>query len=308
MNEPILVVMAAGLGSRYGGLKQIDPVGKNGELLMHYAIYDALRAGFKNIIFIIRHSMEAEFKKLIGNRISELMDVKYAYQELNALPSGYLIPTDRVKPWGTAHALWCCRNLLDAPFCVINADDFYGSIAFKEIYDFLKYNSNAEGAAGHMDQYVMVGYILRNTITKNGHVARGICKVKNGFLSSVTERTHIEERNNRIQYTENGTDYYDLPSDSIVSMNMWGFTTSFIPELDKQFPAFLDETLKNDPLKGEYFLPSVVNSLLQSGKAKVRVLSSSDKWYGMTYHTDKAYVVDAINHMIGSGIYPEKLW
>lgn len=303
MTRPILTVMAAGLGSRYGSLKQIDPVGHNGEILMDYAIYDAIRAGFERVIFIIRRSMEEEFKQVIGSRIAQYIDVQYAFQELEDLPAGFSLPQGRTKPWGTGHAMLCCRDLIDSPFAVVNADDFYGRSAFGQIYNFLKDAKDTE-----QYQFAMVGYILNNTLVKDGHVSRGICVAQNGILQSVTERTHIEQRNGRVQYTEDGKNFIDIPAESTVSMNLWGFTPVFMNELDRAFPVFLQNAAKENPLKAEFFLPTVVNTLVQNASACVRVLPSVDKWYGMTYHSDKQIVVDAIDQMIASGVYPEKLW
>lgn len=302
MSEPILVIMAAGMGSRYGGLKQIDPVGSHGELIIDYSIYDALRAGFKKVVFIIKKADELAFKESIGNRIAEVVDVEYAFQELDKLPNGYKVPEDRVKPWGTAHAILSAKELINEPFAVINADDYYGPSAFKAIYTFLK--SNPADEAYH---YAMVGYTLSNTLTENGHVARGVCSVKDNMLCSITERTHIAKHEGITQFLEEDT-WTPISDDSIVSMNLWGFMPSFLDEIEKGFTTFLDQALATNPLKGEYFLPSVVDSLIHEGKAKATVLHSTDRWYGVTYKEDKPVVVEAIKNFQEQGLYPKNIW
>lgn len=303
MREPILVIMAAGMGSRYGGLKQIDPVGKNGEIIIDFSLYDAVHAGFKEAIFIIKKEMEEEFKNIIGNRMSKIINVKYAFQNLDDIPNGFSVPNGRVKPWGTGHAVLACRDLIDAPFAVINADDYYGREAFQKMYQFLSTVKDDEKY-----QYGMVGYTLENTLTENGHVARGVCTVENGVLSDIVERTHIEKRAGEAQFTDDGNTWTTIPNNSVVSMNLWGFTPSIIKELQEQFAAFLDRAILEDPLKAEYFLPTVVNHLIQSNKASVQVLTSKDKWYGVTYRLDKPVVEQAIAELIAAGVYPEKLW
>lgn len=306
MNKPVLAVMAAGMGSRYGGLKQIDPVGANGQLIIDYSIYDARRAGFETVVFIIKHEIEALFKKAIGDRLSKVIDVRYVYQELDDLPEGYTVPEGRVKPWGTAHAALAARNIIDGPFAIINADDYYGPEAFKTIYDYLSENPDTDGRY----EYAMVGYLLGNTVTEHGHVARGVCvEDENGFLLNVTERTRIEKDGENARFTEDeGESWTPLPGDTIVSMNMWGLTRSFIDEAWAGLPAFLDKALETNPLKGEYFLPSVISALIAAGKARVKVLRSADKWYGVTYQADKPVVVAAIAGKTAAGIYPENLW
>ncbi len=303
MKEPILVVMAAGMGSRYGGLKQIDPVGKNGEIIIDFSLYDAIHAGFKKVIFIIKKEIEEDFKNIIGNRISKMIDVEYAYQDINDIPKEFSVPNGRTKPWGTGHAVLACRDLIDAPFAAINADDYYGREAFQKIYNFLL-TAQDDG----MYRYGMVGYILNNTLTENGHVARGVCAVENGILNNIVERTHIEKRMGKAQFTEDGENWVSIPNNSVVSMNLWGFTPSIITELQNQFALFLKSTINEDPLKSEYFLPTVVNNLIQSKKASVRVLTSKDKWYGVTYRLDKPVVEQAIADLISAGVYSENLW
>lgn len=305
MKKPILVVMAAGMGSRYGGLKQMDPVGSHGEVIMDYSLYDAKRAGFEKVIFIIKHSIEDIFKGKIGNRISRYMDVAYAYQDLNDLPEGYSVPEGREKPWGTCHAILAARDLIDAPFAVINADDYYGTECFRIIYDYLSSHTD-----DNKYRYCMVGYLLKNTVTENGSVARGVCTADaDSNLISVVEHTQIEQYEGGIRFTKDkGETWTDIDGETIVSMNLWGFTESFITESQTRFPAFLDEALVSNPLKGEYFLPSVVSQLLAEDKATVKVLESSDKWYGVTYREDKPGIVKALAEKADAGIYPAPLW
>ena len=306
MNKPVLVVMAAGMGSRYGGLKQIDPVGNHGQLIIDYSIYDAKRAGFETVVFVIKHEIEDDFKAAIGDRLSKFIDVKYAYQELTDLPEGYTVPEGRVKPFGTAHAILAARKIVDGPFAVVNADDYYGPEGFKAIYDYLSSHPDQEDCY----EYAMVGYHLRSTITENGSVARGVCEEdENNYLVRVTERTCIEKDGDDARFTEDGGETWTaLPGDTIVSLNLWGLTRSFMDEAEKRFPAFLDKTIAENPLKGEFFLPSVISQLLEEGKARAKVLRSSDRWYGVTYQADKPVVVAAIAEKTASGLYPDNLW
>lgn len=305
MKKPVLVVMAAGMGSRYGGLKQIDPVDSQGHIIMDFSIYDAVKAGFEKVIFIIKKENEADFKAAIGDRMSKVIQVEYVFQDLHNLPEGYQIPEGRVKPWGTGHAILSCLGTVDAPFAVINADDYYGSHAFQMIYDYLTTHEDDEKY-----RYTMVGYVLENTLTENGHVARGVCVTdENSYLQEINERTHIEKRGRETAYTEDdGATWTVIPEGSTVSMNMWGFTESILGELKNRFAKFLDENLEKNPLKCEYFLPFVVDELLNEGKATVQVLRSLDKWYGVTYKEDKPVVVAAIQALKDKGLYPEKLW
>lgn len=305
MKKPVLVVMAAGMGSRYGGLKQIDPVDKEEHIIMDFSIYDAVRAGFKKVVFIIKKENEADFKAAIGDRISKIIEVAYVFQDLNNLPEGYSIPEGRVKPWGTGHAILSCLDEVDGPFAVINADDYYGSHAFQMAYDFLSQNEE-----GDTYSYMMVGYKLENTLTDNGHVARGVCVTdEDGHLVKINERTHIEKREDGAAYTEDdGKTWVEIPEGSTVSMNMWGFSASILKELKDRFSKFLDENLESNPLKCEYFLPFVVDELLTEKKATVKVLKSMDKWYGVTYKEDKPVVVAAIQKLKDEGLYPQKLW
>ena len=306
MNKPVLVVMAAGMGSRYGGLKQIDPVGNHGQLIIDYSIFDARRAGFETVVFIIKHEIEEPFKEAIGNRLSKVMNVKYAYQQLDNLPAGYSVPEGRTKPWGTSHAILSAKDVIDGPFAVINADDYYGPEAFQVIYDYLLQNPDKADKY----EYAMVGYLLENTVTDAGHVARGVCVANaDGYLAEVTERTQIEKYAGGIHFTEDGgATWTQTPGDTIVSMNLWGFNKSFISETEKRFAAFLDTALQTNPLKGEYFLPSVVSQLIAEDKAQVKVLTSGDKWYGVTYKEDKPVVVAAIAAKTADGMYPDNLW
>lgn len=303
--KPVLVIMAAGMGSRYGGLKQIDPVDEYGNIIIDFSIFDAKQAGFEKVIFIIKKAIEAEFKAHIGDRINRYVDVEYVYQELDKIPEGFEVPEGREKPWGTAHAVLCCKDLIDGPFAVINADDYYGREAYRMIYDQL---ASVEDDGKY--QYTMVGYQLYNTLTENGHVARGVCTLdENSHLTDVHERTRIEKHGDVAEYTEDdGATWTPLPESTIVSMNMWGFTKSILGEMERRFGAFLEKNLPVNPLKCEYFLPFVVDELLKSGQAEVTVLRSVDRWYGVTYKEDKEVVVNAIRALKESGLYPQKLW
>lgn len=305
MKKPVLVIMAAGMGSRYGGLKQIDPVDNEGHIIMDFSIYDAKRAGFEKVVFIIKKAIEKEFKAGIGDRVSQYMDVEYVYQELDTLPEGFEVPEGRVKPFGTGHAILSCKDVVDGPFAVINADDYYGVHAFQEIYNYLTENEDDEKY-----HYAMVGYILSNTLTENGYVSRGICEMdKDAFLTGITERTHIEQRDMGVQFTEDdGQTWEDIAADSIVSMNMFGFTASMLKELECRFPEFLKKGLEENPMKCEYFLPSVVSDLIEEDKADVKVLRSEDRWYGITYKEDKEAVVSAVQKLKDTGVYPQHLW
>ena len=302
--EPILLIMAAGMGSRYGGLKQMDPVGPNGEVILDYSIFDARRAGFKRVIFLIKHQIEDDFKRLVGDRIAKYMEVNYAFQELDALPAEFTVPEGRVKPFGTGHAVLCCKNLIDAPFAVINSDDYYGPEAFDEAYKALVSLEDDE-----KQRFVMVAYMLKNTLTDNGYVARGVCAVdESGNLEEIHERTHIIKTVDGPLYTEDNVHYTLLPEDAPVSMNMWGFTPSLLTALEEQFPVFLKEELPKKPEKAEFFLPFAVNDLLREDKATVRVLSSHDRWWGVTYQADKPEVKTALRALAESGLYPMPLW
>ena len=305
MKRPVLVIMAAGMGSRYGGLKQIDPIDRKGHIIIDFSIYDARRAGFEKVVFIIKKDNEEEFKEVIGNRISKFMDVAYAFQELSNIPENYQVPDGRKKPWGTAHAVLSAADKIDGPFAVINADDYYGYHAFSVIYNFLTTHEDTEKYS-----YTMVGYRLKNTVTDNGDVSRGICTVtQEGKLVQIVERTQIEKRKTGIVFTEDkGQTWEELDGETLVSMNMWGFTESSLQKIKKGFPAFLEKGRKENPMKCEYFLPSVVSELIESEKAIVTVLESEDKWYGVTYREDKPLVMNAIEKLKDEGIYPQHLW
>lgn len=305
MKEPKLVIMAAGMGSRYGGLKQMDPMDERGHLIIDYSIYDAVQAGFRDVIFVIREENHAVFEERIGSRLRPYVRVQYAFQSLEDLPEGYAVPEGRQKPWGTGHAVLSCRELLeDAPFAVINADDYYGRTAFRKIYGWL--TTHADDAVCH---WCMVGYELRNTVTENGSVARGICRTgDNGLLTEITERTRIEIRPEGIAWTEDdGQTWHGLPEDTPVSMNLWGFSAGVIRELAGRFPAFLAAGLRDNPLKCEFFLPFVVEEVLKEGKADVEVLRTADVWHGVTYREDREKVVEALRRMVGEGLYPPGL-
>ena len=302
--EPILLIMAAGMGSRYGGLKQMDPVGPSGEVILDYSIFDARRAGFKRVIFLIKHEIEEDFKRLVGSHIEKYMEVHYAFQQVEKIPAPYTVPEGRVKPWGTGHAVLCCKEFIDAPFAVINADDYYGVGAFQTAYDALISLKDDD-----KQRFMMVGYQLHNTLTDNGHVARGVCEVDaEGKLVSVTERTHIVKSSDGALYTEDGVNYRLLPENALVSMNMWGFTPSFLEEIESRFPNFLDTLAVKNPEKAEFFLPFAVEALLTENKATVKVLQSMDKWYGVTYAADKPQVVAALKEKTNQGLYPDGLW
>ena len=302
--EPVLVIMAAGMGSRYGGLKQIDPIDEQGHIIIDFSIYDAIRAGFKKIVFIIKHEIAVDFKEVIGDRISKFIDVEYVYQDLNNIPDGFTVPDGRVKPWGTAHAISSCMSKVDGPFAVINADDCYGADAYQVLYQFLTQESKSEF------DYAMVGYILENTLTDNGHVARGVCTTSaEGYLTCIDERIRIEKKPDHTAYTpDDGATWVKIPKGSPVSMNMWGFQSSILNVIDERFTAFLEANLEQNPMKCEYLLPTVVGELLQEGTATVKVLHSDDRWYGVTYKEDKETVVNAIKALKDKGVYPVNLW
>mgnify|MGYP005757463299 FL=1 len=305
MKKPVLVIMAAGMGSRYGGLKQIDPVDREGHIIMDFSIYDAKKAGFEKVVFIIKKENEKDFKDAVGRRIEKVMDTAYVYQELDSIPEGFAVPEGRVKPWGTAHAILCAAGEIDSPFAVINADDYYGRSAFEKIYQYLTTHEDDEKY-----RYTMVGYRLINTVTDNGYVSRGVCALnEKNELVSVTERTRIEKRGSGVAYSEDGgSSWKEIDGNTLVSMNMWGFTESILEEIRSGFPAFLKKGLAENPMKCEYFLPSVVSDLLSAGKASVSVLESEDKWYGITYKEDKPAVTAAVQKLKDSGRYPERLW
>ena len=301
-NKPVLVVMAAGMGSRYGGLKQLDPVGANGQALMDYSLFDAHRAGFEDAVFIISPGMaENGFEKEIHERVGSKLNVRCAVQRLDDVPAGFSVPEGRVKPWGTAHAVRSCRGMFDAPFAAVNADDYYGPGGMKEIYEFLKTARSGE--------YCMVGYELLKTLSDNGSVARGVCEVDETHrLLSVTERTHIVNTCDGALFTEDGAHYERLPDETLVSLNLWGFTPDFFAALDESFERFLRETMPGNPLKAECYLPSVVSEMLGTGRATAQVLPCKERWFGVTHRQDKPTVVEAIARKTAEGVYPERLW
>lgn len=304
MNKPVLVVMAAGMGSRYGGLKQMDPIGPHGEIIIDYSIFDAKKAGFETVIFVIKKEIETDFKAVVGKRIQEKMNVLYAYQQLDDLPKGYQVPNGRIKPWGTAHAVCAARHLINGPFAVINADDYYGPTAFQTIYDYL---CTPKPATPY--PFAMVAYRLENTLTENGYVSRGVCQTdRQDILLSVTERVRIEKFENGVRYTEDeGKNWTSLDAACPVSMNLWGFTQDFITQAWQGFGAFLDHAISENPLKAEYFLPTVVTNLINGKKAQVKVLHTTDKWYGITYQEDKPTVQNALAQLHKNGVYPDGL-
>lgn len=300
MQEPTLVILAAGMGSRFGGLKQITPVDEHGHAIIDFSLFDAYRAGFRRVAFIIKHEIEADFKAVIGRRAEKYFDVRYVYQQIENLPEGYSVPEGRTKPWGTGHAVLCAAQAVDGPFAVINADDFYGRTAYTALYDYLT-GERPE------NEHAMVAYQLKKTVTESGSVARGICRVEDGFLTDVVERTRIEKRGSDAAYTEDGENWLPLSGELPVSMNCWAFSHSMLDELIKRFPAWLDENVPKNPMKCEYFLPSVANALIKDGEGSVRVLNCHETWYGVTYKEDLQSFKDAMKRMRTEGIYPEAL-
>lgn len=304
MSEPVLVVMAAGMGSRYGGLKVLAQVGAAGEKIIDYSLYDAWRAGFKKAVFVIKEELLGDFQDEIFSKVEKYMDVQAVFQKQEDIPEGCSIPEGRVKPWGTGHAaLTAARAIGDAPYAVINADDFYGREAFEKIYGFLK-----DAQDGEKLGFAMVGYQVGNTVTENGYVSRGVCETENGLLKNIVERTHIEKRPEGIAFTEDGETWHPLDFETIVSMNFWGFTPGFTAAMQEDFKRFFQEDVPKNPEKAEFFLPFVVNTLLEDGRAQVQVLPSKDKWYGVTYKEDRQTVVDAVAGMTAAGAYPSPLW
>ena len=300
MQEPTLVILAAGMGSRFGGLKQITPVDEHGHAIIDFSLFDAYRAGFRRVAFIIKHEIEADFKAVVGRRAEKYFDVRYVYQQIENLPEGYSVPEGRTKPWGTGHAVLCAAQAVDGPFAVINADDFYGRTAYTALYDYLT-GKRPE------NEHAMVAYQLKKTVTESGSVARGICRVEDGFLTDVVERTRIEKRGSDAAYTEDGENWLPLSGELPVSMNCWAFSHSMMDELIKRFPAWLDENVPKNPMKCEYFLPSVANALIKDGEGSVRVLNCHETWYGVTYKEDLQSFKDAMKRMRTEGIYPEAL-
>lgn len=286
--DATLVVMAAGMGSRFGGLKQMEPVGRNGEALLDFSVYDAKKAGFTKVVFVIKQEIAEDFKAIVGSRIEKVLPVEYVYQEIDKLPAGYECKTGRTKPWGTGQAIMLCRDVVHEPFAVINADDYYGPHAYKQIYNRLKEDS---------ENYCMVGFRLINTLTENGHVSRGVCKTDNGFLTDIEEITKIQD----CKYTKDDVNWISLAPDTVVSMNMWGLTPDVFDYLEREFKLFLDENI--DQLKAEFYLPTVIGTLVENNEKKVSVMVAEDRWYGVTYKEDKECVVAAIGEMIDKGMY-----
>ena len=303
MEEPILVIMAAGIGSRYGGLKQLDAVGPSGEIIIDYSIYDAIRAGFSKVVFVIRRDIEAAFREKIGNRIQDRIETAYVFQELDQIPEGFPLPLGRTKPWGTGQAVLICREEIDRPFAVINSDDFYGASSFAGLADYLRQASDRDGVA----DYCMMGFTLKNTLSEFGTVSRGFCRVdREGYLEDIQERLKIRKTGEKVSYTENGSDWIEEDPESIVSMNMWGFTPGIFPELEKGFSTFLREKIEIP--KSEYLLPEEVGMLVRNKKATVKVIPTAEKWFGVTYPADKPLVQKAIGILVDEGVYPKMLW
>ena len=302
--KPTLVIMAAGMGSRYGGLKQMDKLGPAGEVIIDYSLYDAKRAGFEDVVCIIKHEIEDGFKEIMNKGAAKHMNIRYAYQDINAIPEGFSVPEGRVKPWGTGHAILAAKELIDGPFAVINADDYYGPGVFKTLYDYLLTAEDKEKY-----DYCMAGYMIENTLTENGAVARGVCVAKDGYLQRIDERTKVQKNNGIIQFSDDdGASWTDIEPGTIVSMNYFGFTPSILKELEEKFPDDLREILEKNPLKGEFYIPIVTSELINEGKATVKVLPCNDKWLGVTYKEDRPVVVENIRKLTEDGVYPADLW
>lgn len=300
--KPTLLILAAGMGSRYGGLKQVDPVGPNGEAIIDYSIYDAIRAGYGKVVFVIRESFSDAFKSTFNPKLEGLIEVEYVYQELDNIPDGFQVGPERTKPWGTGHAVMVAKDVINEPFVVINADDFYGPTSYRLLNTHFEENQNPE-----TEIYSMVGYGLEYTLSEHGHVSRGVCESDDdGFLQTVIERTQIEKIDGKIitHLEENKT--MELTGKEIVSMNTWGFTPKFFQQLEEYFVIFIKQNVDNP--KAEFYIPFVVNELIKKGKIKLKVLESQDKWFGVTYKEDKESAVESINSLIKAGVYPEKLW
>jgi NDP-sugar pyrophosphorylase family protein len=324
MAKPALAVMAAGMGSRYGGLKQIDPMTEEGEIIIDFSLHDAMRAGFEDIVFIVKKEIEADIRAHLDRGAAKRLNIRYAFQELDDLPAGFSVPTGRVKPWGTCHAVFAARDCLRGNFAVINADDYYGPDAFRRVFDELSTMEDAgrrptrpsivgisETAARPEGQHVfsMVGYRLINTLTENGHVARGVCRIDDaGNLVGVKEHAKIWLACGAPQYEDENGIRHAISGDSTISMNFWGFPASFLRAVEEGFPAFLGEALKTDPLKAEYQLPHRIDELIKAGRARVKTLPTDGHWHGVTYKEDKASVANALRAMKDEGLYPRKLW
>ena len=301
-NKPTLIIMAAGMGSRFGGNKQIAPVDDAGHIIIDFSIYDAVRAGFGKVICVIKPEMEADFRRAIGDNISKHVELRYAYQQLDNIPAGFAVPEGRQKPWGTGHAVLCALEQVDGPFAVINADDFYGAGAFRAAGEFL-------AAPGDEHEHAMVGYNIENTLTENGSVSRGVCAGKDGFLTDITERVRIEPREGGAAFTEDdGASWTFIPAGTPVSMNLWAFRAGVLEAFPRMFADFLRETVPANPLKAEFYLPNVPKALIAEGRGRVRLLNTDERWYGMTYREDAEKVRAAIAGMKAKGLYPERLW
>ena len=301
-NKPTLIIMAAGMGSRFGGNKQIAPVDDAGHIIIDFSIYDAVRAGFGKVICVIKPEMEADFRRAIGDNISKHVELRYAYQQLDNIPAGFAVPEGRQKPWGTGHAVLCALEQVDGPFAVINADDFYGAGAFRAAGEFL-------AAPGDEHEHAMVGYNIENTLTENGSVSRGVCAGKDGFLTDITERVRIEPREGGAAFTEDdGASWTFIPAGTPVSMNLWAFRAGVLEAFPRMFADFLRDTVPANPLKAEFYLPNVPKALIAEGRSRVRLLNTDERWYGMTYREDAEKVRAAIAGMKAKGLYPERLW
>lgn len=300
-----LVVLAAGMGSRYGGLKQIDPVGPNNSIIIDYSVYDAIKAGFNKVVFIIKKENLELFKDVIGDKVAKHVQVEYVFQSTDILPEGYTCPEDRVKPWGTAHALYCCKGVVNEPFVVINSDDFYGSGPYENLS---KWIDSVEFTTSPY-KFAMAGYYLKNTLTDNGTVSRGVCEVdENGQLLDIVERTKIQRINGVVSYTDDGENWVELPEESFASMNCWCFMPELIDEIENYFIEFLNTEVKENPLKSEFYIPVLIRDMLAAKKCTVDVIETKDKWFGVTYKEDKPGVVKSITDLVNEGKYPEKLW
>ena len=297
-----LLIIAAGMGSRYGGLKQIDPVGPNGEIIIDYSMFDAVKAGFEKIVFVIRHHFEEVFREKIGSKLDDIVETAYAFQELDSCLEDFNLPEDREKPWGTGHAILVAKDVINEPFAVINADDYYGPRSLQVMKDYLSHSSKI-----NQDHYAMVGFILRNTLSEHGHVARGVCEVgQEMLLEKVVERLGIKKATNGATFIEEDGTEYMLRGDEIVSMNLWGFHPSIFKHLQIQFDNFL--RTKGNELKSELFIPSAVDQLIHDGQVTAKVLTTDDRWFGVTYKKDMLVARECIKELIASGVYPEKLW
>lgn len=310
MKEPIVVIMAAGMGSRYGGLKQIDPITEEGEIIIDFSIYDAIRAGFKKLVLIIKGEHEQEFRDVIGNRLSDFIEITYVHQEMSNLPEGYAVPEGRVKPWGTTHAIWCCKDVVDAPFVVLNADDYYGPEAFECMYKHLcevQKVDKLESVGKQVAEYAMVGYILNNTLTDHGHVTRGVCQLEEGYLTEIVERKQIERQEGVVRYLD-GERWVDVSPESLVSMNMWALTPEVFAQLEEDIVDFLQHEVPCNVDKAECLIPTTIGELIEKGAARVKMYASHDQWHGVTYKEDKPQVMEALRVLKARGQYPEKIW